>query len=61
LVSRCVGVLFLLGFAGVASGSSSPVVVLGFWVALLAVWAWLAALSIHFYRAVSNSPGEVSN
>jgi hypothetical membrane protein len=60
VVTRCVGVLFLVGFVGVASGSSSPVVVLGFWVALLAVWAWLAALSIHFYRTVSNSPGEVS-
>jgi hypothetical protein len=28
-------------------------VVLGFWLALLVVWAWLAAVSVHFYRGVA--------
>jgi Protein of unknown function (DUF998) len=51
--SRATGVLFLLGFVGVASGSSSSVVVLGFWIALLVVWGWLAAVSIHLYRQVT--------
>lgn len=53
--SRLTGVLFLVGFGGVASGSSSPVVVLSFWVALLVVWGWLAGLSLHLYRAVADA------
>jgi hypothetical protein len=39
------------------TGSSSPFVVLGFWVALLVVWGWLAGLSIHLYRAVAAESG----
>jgi hypothetical protein len=53
LFSRLTGVLFLLGFVGVASGSSSPVVVLGFWLALLVVWGWIAALSLYLYRTAA--------
>ncbi len=48
--SRITGVLFLVAFAGLASGSASPVVVLGFWVALLLAWAWLAVTSLDLYR-----------
>jgi hypothetical protein len=48
--SRVAGVVFLLGFLGIASGSASPAVVLGFWVGLLVVWAWLAAVSLDLYR-----------
>lgn len=48
--SRLTGLLFLLAFAGVTSGSSSPIVVLAFWAALVVVWTWLAALSIELYR-----------
>jgi hypothetical protein len=48
--SRITGVLFLVAFAGLASGSASPVVVLGFWVALLLAWTWLAVTSIDLYR-----------
>jgi hypothetical protein len=44
------GVAFLAGFAGVASGSASPVVVLGFWAALLVAWTWMGALAVHLYR-----------
>lgn len=44
------GVVFLAAFAGVASGSSSPVVIAGFWVGLLFAWGWIASLSIHLYR-----------
>lgn len=56
--SRVTGALFLVGFGGVASGSSSPVVVIGFWVALLVVWGWLAALSLHLCRAVAADSGS---
>lgn len=48
--SRLTGLLFLLAFVGVASGSTSPAVVLAFWTALVIAWAWLAALSIELYR-----------
>jgi hypothetical membrane protein len=46
------GVVFLLAFAGVASGSDSAVVVLGFWAAVTLAWAWIAAVAIHLYRRV---------
>jgi hypothetical protein len=44
------GVVFLAAFAGVASGSNSPVVVIAFEVALVIAWTWLGAVSMHFYR-----------
>jgi hypothetical protein len=47
------GVAFLVAFAGLASGSASPVVVLAFWSALILVWSWMAAVAVHFYRRVS--------
>lgn len=58
--SRATGALFFLGFAGVASGSSSPVVILGFWLALLVAWAWIAAVAIHLYRSVAVDPTPVA-
>ena len=58
--SRATGVAFLAGFAGLASGSSSPLVVLAFWAVLLLAWAWLAALAIDLLRrSVEGSPLEV--
>jgi hypothetical protein len=53
LYSRATGILFLAGFLGIASGSGSPAVVLGFWVAILFAWSWLAALGMFLYREVS--------
>jgi hypothetical membrane protein len=49
-LSRATGLLFLAGFGGLASGSSSAAVVVAFWAALILAWAWLALISIHFYR-----------
>ena len=51
--SRVTGVAFLAGFAGIASGSDSAVIVLAFWAAVAAAWAWLAAVSVFAYRHVS--------
>lgn len=48
--SRLTGVLLLLAFVGVGSGSSSTAVVLAFWAALILAWGWLAAVSIELYR-----------
>lgn len=49
-VSRAVGTFFVVGMCGVATGSSAPVVTLGFTAAVVAVWVWLAALAVHLYR-----------
>ncbi len=53
--SIATGVLFLAAFFGLASGSSSPVVVVFFWVALVAAWAWLAGTSMYLYRRVDGA------
>ena len=48
--SRATGVVYLVAFVGIASGSASPVVVLGFWAAVVLAWGWLAATAIDLYR-----------
>ncbi len=48
--SRATGLVVLAGFAGVASGSTSSLAVLGLWIGVVAGWAWLAAVSVHLYR-----------
>lgn len=48
--SLVTGIVFLLAFAGVATGSTSSAVVLGFWVAVVIAFSWIAAISIDFYR-----------
>jgi hypothetical membrane protein len=50
------GVVFLLAFAGVASGSTSGAVILGFWAAVIASFTWIAAVSIDLYRKTLVSP-----
>ncbi|MFB9239489.1 DUF998 domain-containing protein [Plantactinospora siamensis] len=47
--SRITGVVFLAGFAGIASGSHGPTT-LAFVAAVLLVWAWFSRVSAHFYR-----------
>ena len=48
--SRITGLIFLAGFAGVASGSSSIAVVLPFYAAVLAAFTWMAVVAVHVYR-----------
>jgi len=48
--SRATGVVFLAGFVGIASGSNNPLIVLGFWIAVIVGWVWLAVVSAHLYR-----------
>jgi hypothetical protein len=50
--SRVTGVAFGAAFAGVASGSSSSVIVLPFYAAVLAAFTWLAIVCVHLYRRV---------
>jgi len=54
--SLMTGVVFLLAFAGVASGSTSAIVVLAFWAAVIVAFTWIAAVSIDFYRRTLVSP-----
>lgn len=44
------GVLLLVGFVGVASGSSAAPVILGFTAAVVLSWLWLATASVQLYR-----------
>jgi len=48
--SRITGVAFGAAFAGVATGSGASAVVLPFYAAVLAAFAWLAIVSVHLYR-----------
>lgn len=48
--SRVTGVAFGVSFLGIASGSGSPAIVLGFSAGVLLAWTWLALTSIHLYR-----------
>jgi hypothetical protein len=49
--SRVTGVVFLAGFAGIASGSHGPTT-LAFVAAVLTVCAWLTTVSIHYYKTI---------
>ena len=48
--SRGTAVVFLLAFVGLASGTASSNLVLGFWAAVALAWVWLAAVCIDLYR-----------
>ena len=48
--SLLTGIVFGAAFAGVATGSASSAVVLPFYAAVLAAFAWLAVVSVHLYR-----------
>jgi hypothetical protein len=52
IYSRLTGVVFAAAFAGVTTGSSSSVIVLPFYAAVLAAFIWLAVVSVHVYRRV---------
>jgi len=49
--SRITGVVFLAGFAGIASGSHGPTT-LAFVASVLTVCAWLTTLCIHAYKTI---------
>ena len=53
IYSRVTGVAFGAAFAAVTTGSSSSAIVLPFYAAILAAFAWLAVVSVHLYRGVS--------
>ncbi|GAB2914104.1 hypothetical protein GCM10027047_10090 [Rhodococcus aerolatus] len=49
-LSVVTAVVFTVAFAAIATGSSAPAVVLGFWAAVVLAWVWLAAVSVDLYR-----------
>jgi uncharacterized membrane protein YozB (DUF420 family) len=56
IYSVVTGIFFLLAFAGVASGSTSAVIVLGFWAGVIAAFTWIAMVSIDLYRIAVFTP-----
>ena len=55
IYSRVTGVAFGAALAAMATGSSSSAIVLPFFAAVLATFAWLAVVSVHLYRRVSHA------
>jgi hypothetical membrane protein len=53
--SRITGIGFAAAFVGVSSGATGPAVILSFVAAVVAVWIWLAAVAVHFYRSVTRT------
>ena len=53
--SLLTGIVFGAAFAGVATGSAASAIVLPFYAAVLAAFAWLAVVSVHLYRHVPAS------
>jgi Protein of unknown function (DUF998) len=51
LYSAVTGVLFTAAFAGIASGSTSPVLNLSFGVAVVLGWTWLTVVALDARRA----------
>jgi len=49
--SAITAVVFLAAFAGIVTGSSSPIAVLGFWVGVVVSWIWLLLVCRNSYPA----------
>lgn len=50
IFSLATGIIFLLGFIGISSGSGNPLTIFGFWVSLIFAWTWLSLLSLKLKR-----------
>ena len=53
--SVATGAIFLATFVGVASGSSSPIIVGAFWAGLIVAWTWIGSISRHLYLLAGTS------
>lgn len=56
--SLITGVLFLVGFAAIASGAQSSVVNIGFGLTVVIAWGWITALCARFRRISRNDRAE---
>lgn len=61
LVSGAVGVVFAAGFAGIATGTASEAVNLGFTAAVVISSAWLTAVAVDLYRRTRATDACASN
>jgi hypothetical membrane protein len=50
IVSRAVGIVFTVAFAGIATGGGSVAINLGFTAAVIASYAWLTSVAVGLYR-----------
>jgi uncharacterized membrane protein YtjA (UPF0391 family) len=50
LYSGAAGVVLFAGFAGIASGPHGAATTLPFAAAVVFVWSWITAYSVHAYR-----------
>ncbi len=57
--SAATGVVFFAAFAGIASGPGQPLIVVGFWIAVLLAWAWLTAVSARLIAPAQASRGKL--
>jgi hypothetical protein len=53
IYSRITGAVFLAAFAALTTGSGSSAIVLPFYMAVLAAFAWLAVVAVSLYRHVA--------
>jgi hypothetical membrane protein len=53
LFTRIVGIAFLGAFVGIASGAGSVATTLVFVAAVILVWGWMSAVSVHLYRRLA--------
>jgi hypothetical membrane protein len=60
IYSRITGVVFLAGFAGIASGSHGALTTLPFTAAVVLAWSWISVLSVRLYRAVAHDTVEAA-
>ena len=51
--SIATGIIFLLAFMGIASGSGHALTVIGFWIGVIFAWTWLALLGIKLRKELS--------
>lgn len=50
--SRVTGIVFLAAFAGIASGSGTPAIILSFVAAVVLVFTWMTSVALHTYKSV---------
>lgn len=48
IYSVATGIIFFIGFAGIASGSGASWSVIGLWIGVIVAWAWITIVSVRF-------------
>ena len=56
--SVATGVLFFAAFFGVASGQSQSWSVIGFWIGVVLIWAWISSISVRLMAGLPDPGGN---